>query len=117
MHTYIAHLYYKIVCTTQTPLQQFEQKTLIIQASDNAQAHALALELGMAGEEELVQQSGGRVFWRFLGLAHLSLIPTLTHGTVIDSCILEKEHEESFESYILTRNNEIAAGLRLNSTH
>ena len=90
MEWYVAKIVFNIICGNKHATQ-FDEQLRLIAAEDNAMALRKAQKIGRQQEETFFNVQQERVQWKFINVAELYQLRTLTDGTELYAGTREEE--------------------------
>ena len=113
MNWYLSKLVFKIICGQGQHRPQFDEQLRLIEATDEQEAYAKAIALGMQEQESFYNQQQKLVQWSFVNLAELYKLSGLLDGAELYSRIEETDNPDLY----IELTNRKAAHIRQNTTH
>ncbi|MCB0430125.1 MAG: DUF4288 domain-containing protein [Flavobacteriales bacterium] len=110
MNWFTARIIYRIVTGKGEHAPQFDEQLRLIRARDKASAFEKASRLGHKEQDSFSNHKGETVEWRFVGVAELTHLGTLTDGAELTSSITEPTDAHLYTRYVHERQHAIGAG-------
>lgn len=99
MNWYITKIVFRIVFGTETTAQ-FDEQLRLVEAANEQEAFTKAMNIGQKEEHIFINKNQIAVHWKFITVALVSKINTLTDGVEIYSTINEQEEPENYMHFI-----------------
>ena len=91
MKWYLAKMVYRIICGDGNHTPQFDEQLRLIEAEDDMHAFQKARIMGDAEEDTFLNNAQKPVLWKFIDVAELHILDSLTNGVELYSRIAEEK--------------------------
>ncbi len=115
MNLYLAKIVYKIVKPNTVGLDQYDEQLCFVKARDNHEAFFKARMLGVKNEDEVAQEGGSSILWKFVDVPFLKEINEIEDGVELHSAIIERDSEDAYERFIKARASELQSAIEQQS--
>ncbi|GAB1448891.1 hypothetical protein MASR2M44_19130 [Bacteroidota bacterium] len=109
MKWYSAKLVFAIEKESGKPVTEVEEKILLIEAFERSEAQEKARMRGVELQEEVANDSGNSLYWRFVQVVALDELGKLESGIEIACCIREMDSAQQTLAYYEYLGNQLAA--------
>ena len=113
MNWYLSKLVFRIICGEGVHRPQFDEQLRLIEAKNENEAFAKAIEIGEQEQDEFYNQQHKLVQWKFINIAELYKLSGLLDGAELYSRIQEPDNADLY----IELTNKKAAHIKMNSTH
>jgi hypothetical protein len=107
MNWFVSKIIFQIISGNGDHRPQFDEQLRLIQAENEMQAFEKAVNIGRVEEQEFINTKHDKVYWKFINISELYLLPDLRDGIELHYTIHEVEDGDYFISCLNYKASQI----------